>query len=439
MLVLVLALLRWPPFVTIFLGALAGGVLAVVTAPERVTAFAGTDLPAGLALLKGVWAALATGYVSATGEAAVDQLLTRGGMESMLGTVWLILVALAFGGIVEKAGVLDRLIGPVIAAARSVGALVAALVGAAFATNVLASDQYIAVVLPGRMFRGAFAGARACSGGPLPRARQLWHGDLAAHSLEQLRRLHGRNPRRRRDLLRPLRLLQPPEPAGLDRIRLPRLPDAADRGGGHSTRLAGRPTNPEAKEPPMSPAGSTRCLTASALLALAAGAPAVAQQVSAADIDRMMAVIEAQQAQIDAMRAELNALKAERTAAAPAPVAAASAPSPTPVAAAAPAAALGDVDERREAQMVEEGFTWRDQSGRSLTLSGQVNPAFNVVDDGISTDVFIVDNDTSNTRFRLDVDAPLGETSLGAHHRGGRQPQQLEQRLAARAGGGRRL
>ena len=63
--------------------------------------------------------------------------------------------------------------------------------------------------------------------------------------------------------------------------------------------------------------------------------------------------------------------------------------------------------------MVEEGFTWRDQSGRSLTLSGQVNPAFNVVDDGISTDVFIVDNDTSNTRFRLDVDAPLGETSLG--------------------------
>lgn len=156
-LVLALALLRWPPFVTIFLGALAGGVLAIVLAPDRVIAFAGEGLPAGLALLKGVWAALATGYVSATGEPAVDQLLSRGGMESMLGTVWLILVALAFGGIVEQAGVLDRLIGPVIAAARSVGSLVATLVGAAFATNVLASDQYIAVVLPGRMFRAAFA------------------------------------------------------------------------------------------------------------------------------------------------------------------------------------------------------------------------------------------------------------------------------------------
>ena len=50
-LVLALALLRWPPFVTIFLGALAGGLLAVVSAPERVAAFAGPELPSGLALL----------------------------------------------------------------------------------------------------------------------------------------------------------------------------------------------------------------------------------------------------------------------------------------------------------------------------------------------------------------------------------------------------
>ena len=64
--------------------------------------------------------------------------------------------ALLVEGYRLKAGVLERLMGPVIAAARSVGTLVAALTGAAFATNVLASDQYIAVVLPGRMFRNAF-------------------------------------------------------------------------------------------------------------------------------------------------------------------------------------------------------------------------------------------------------------------------------------------
>jgi NhaC family Na+:H+ antiporter len=174
-LVLALAIMRWPPFVAIFLGALAGGVLAVVDAPERVIAFAGEGLPRSLALLKGVWATLSGGYVSGTGEPAIDQLLTRGGMASMLATVWLILVALAFGGFIERAGVLERLIGPLIARARSGGALVSTLVGAAFGTNVLASDQYIAVVLPGRMFRPAFE-ARGFA--PVVLSRTL--GDSAA-------------------------------------------------------------------------------------------------------------------------------------------------------------------------------------------------------------------------------------------------------------------
>jgi NhaC family Na+:H+ antiporter len=174
-LVLALAVMRWPPFVAIFLGAIAGGILAVLDAPERVIAFAGADLPQGLALLKGVWATLSGGYVSSTGEPAIDQLLTRGGMASMLGTVWLILVALAFGGFIERAGVLERLIGPLIERARSGGALVTTLIGSAFGTNVLASDQYIAVVLPGRMFRPAFE-ARGYA--PVVLSRSL--GDSAA-------------------------------------------------------------------------------------------------------------------------------------------------------------------------------------------------------------------------------------------------------------------
>ncbi len=156
-LVLALALRRWPPTTTIMLGALAGGVLAVIDAPERVLAFAAApELPAALGLLKGVWQAMATGFVSETSVGPLDELLTRGGMSSMMGTIWLIITALGFGGIAEKAGVLDVLIAPLIRMARSTGALIATLVGSAIATNALASDQYIALVLPGRMFRGAF-------------------------------------------------------------------------------------------------------------------------------------------------------------------------------------------------------------------------------------------------------------------------------------------
>ncbi|MBC8747619.1 MULTISPECIES: Na+/H+ antiporter NhaC [Paraburkholderia] len=158
-LVILLALFKMPPFTAIFLGALAGGVLAVCVAPERVVAFASAKpgVPNWLALVKGVWLALASGYKTSTGNHALDLLVTRGGMESMLNTIWLIIAALGFGGVVEKCGVLERLITPVIDKARRAGALVASLVAAVVATNIVTADQYIAVVLPARMFKTAFA------------------------------------------------------------------------------------------------------------------------------------------------------------------------------------------------------------------------------------------------------------------------------------------
>ena len=155
--VAVLAMIKLPPFTAIFLGALAGAVLAVVAAPSRVIAFADADgLHTGLLLFKGVWLALSSGYQSATGDAALDRLLSRGGMESMLPTIWLIVTALAFGGVVEKVGVIDRVISPIIKVTKSTGALVTALVGSIVVTNIVAADQYIAIVLPGRMFGRAF-------------------------------------------------------------------------------------------------------------------------------------------------------------------------------------------------------------------------------------------------------------------------------------------
>ncbi|MNR00991.1 Na(+)/H(+) antiporter NhaC [compost metagenome] len=159
--VVVLALLKLPPFTTIFTGALVAGVLAAIMSPERVATFAqvvGRDeLPMWLACIKGVWLALASGYVSTTGYPELDQLLSRGGMSSMMDTVWLIVTALAFGGVVEKAGVLDKLITPIIQRIKSPGGLITSMVGTVFATNVVTADQYIAIVLPGRMFKTTFA------------------------------------------------------------------------------------------------------------------------------------------------------------------------------------------------------------------------------------------------------------------------------------------
>jgi Na+:H+ antiporter, NhaC family len=156
--VVVFAVLRVPAFTAIFLGAISGGVLAMFVAPERLVAYADAgDAPRWLAMFKGVWLALASGYKSSTGYPAIDLLVSRGGMDSMLNTIWLIITALAFGGVVEKCGVLDRLITPIVERARSAGALVASLVTSIVATNIVTADQYIAIVLPGRMFKSAFA------------------------------------------------------------------------------------------------------------------------------------------------------------------------------------------------------------------------------------------------------------------------------------------
>ena len=216
---MVLAAFKFPPFTTIFLGALAGGLLAVFMAPARVIAFADPDggLPAALALFKGVWLALASGYKSSTGIASIDLLASRGGMDSMLNTIWLIITALAFGGVVEKAGVLDRLITPIIEKAKSNGALVASLVSSIIATNVITADQYIAIVLPGRMFKGAFQKRGLAPVVALAHGRGFGHAHVVADPVEQLRRLHGRDAGRRDLALCPLRHLLHREPAADDR------------------------------------------------------------------------------------------------------------------------------------------------------------------------------------------------------------------------------
>ncbi len=149
-----LAVLRLPPFTTILSGAIAGGAVAVLMFPDRVIAFADAgDIPRVFALIKGGWLALASGYVSTTGDADIDLLISRGGMESMLPTVWLVMAAFAFGGIVEATGVLSRLVEPIVSSMRSLGSLIAAVVASVFSANVITADQYLAIVLPGRMFR----------------------------------------------------------------------------------------------------------------------------------------------------------------------------------------------------------------------------------------------------------------------------------------------
>jgi NhaC family Na+:H+ antiporter len=157
-LLVVFTIKKVPPFLAILGSALSAGVLACFTQWTVVKAFvADPGLNPVATGIKGIYAAMATGFVSKSGNAAIDQLFSRGGMASLLTTVWLVLAALSFAAIMESAGFLARLLEPIVAHARSRGRLILAVNGSGVGLNVIAGDQYVADVLPSRMFAGEFA------------------------------------------------------------------------------------------------------------------------------------------------------------------------------------------------------------------------------------------------------------------------------------------
>lgn len=148
---------RFPAYPAIILSALAGGVFALIFQPDAVARLSsGDELPYALGQVKGLWTALISGYVGASGNEFLDALLTRGGMSSMLNTAWLIICALGFGGILERTGILDYWLRAAMKMVSGTGSLILTTVATCFGTNVLAADQFISVALPGRMFRDAY-------------------------------------------------------------------------------------------------------------------------------------------------------------------------------------------------------------------------------------------------------------------------------------------
>lgn len=139
--VIVLVARKVPAIPGLFIGTLLGGLAAMI--------FQGASFA-------NVTDAMQYGVVSETGNAVIDELLTRGGYQSMMWTISLILAALTFGGVLEKTGMLDTIGKVILKYAKSTGALVTATIFTSIFTNVLAGDQYLAIVLPGKMYKDEF-------------------------------------------------------------------------------------------------------------------------------------------------------------------------------------------------------------------------------------------------------------------------------------------
>jgi len=153
---IVIIIMKVPPLPSLFAGTLLGGIFAVIFQPQiihQITDIQGSYmLKSYIAVIKSMFGPIAI----TTQNAAVNELFTTNGMAGMLDTIWLIITAMVFGGVMESAGLLMRITQSVIKFAKSTGSLVASTVATCIFFNVTASDQYISIVVPGRMYYKTF-------------------------------------------------------------------------------------------------------------------------------------------------------------------------------------------------------------------------------------------------------------------------------------------
>lgn len=148
-----MAVKKVPAFPTVFIGALLGGVWAVLFQPQLIAKMADPELNGVLGTLKVVWTTLHGGFVIETQNTELDKLLNGGGMVKMLNTCWLIFSAMMFGAVLEHTGLLRKFVEAILHKAHSTGSLITSTIATCIATNILTADQYMSIVMPGRMFK----------------------------------------------------------------------------------------------------------------------------------------------------------------------------------------------------------------------------------------------------------------------------------------------
>lgn len=150
---LAMAVKKVPAFPTVFIGALLGAIWALLFQQDLIAKMVGTEQSYAIGAVKLIWHTFHAGFSIETGNASLNDLLSGGGMASMLNTVWLVFCAMMFGATIEKIGLLRKFVQSILHFAKSTGSLITSTIVTCFATNVLTADQYMSIVMPGRMFK----------------------------------------------------------------------------------------------------------------------------------------------------------------------------------------------------------------------------------------------------------------------------------------------
>lgn len=154
--VIVLIIKKTPPLVALLAGTILGGIFALIFQPEVVAQVAEVKQLDFNSAYKGVLKSITVETSVATENEALADLFTAGGMAKMLGTIWLILCAMVFGGVMDAIGGLARISSFMLNLFDSIFGLFASTVFTCIGLNFTASDQYLAIVVPGKMYAKAY-------------------------------------------------------------------------------------------------------------------------------------------------------------------------------------------------------------------------------------------------------------------------------------------
>lgn len=148
---------KLPALITLFAAAVFACIAMLLAQPERIAEIAGVDELTFLSGFKGVLTSCFGETAIATGTPRIDELVATRGMGGMLDTVWLIICAMCFGGVMTGSGMLRSLTEIFLRCVRRPLSAVASTVGAGIFFNLCTADQYISIILSGRLFRDLYA------------------------------------------------------------------------------------------------------------------------------------------------------------------------------------------------------------------------------------------------------------------------------------------
>ena len=145
-----------PPLPSLAAGVVLGGIFAVIFQPHIIKQLANIDTNYIKASYVAVMEAMYGSVSIVTKDQAINDLFSSGGMAGMLNTIWLILSAMIFGGIMQSTGMLVKITQSVIKLVKSDASLITSTAASSIFFNITASDQYISIVVPGEMYKEAF-------------------------------------------------------------------------------------------------------------------------------------------------------------------------------------------------------------------------------------------------------------------------------------------